>query len=113
MIGAEELRLMKPTAFLLNTARGKLVDEAALADALENGQIAGAALDVFEKEPEITQRLKKLDNVVLTPHIGSNTLRTRNRMAEQCAEAINNALKGRKPDNLLNPQVWVNPDTDL
>ena len=113
MIGAEELRLMKPTAFLLNTARGKLVDEAALADALENGQIAGAALDVFEKEPEITERLKKLDNVVLTPHIGSNTLRTRNRMAEQCADVIRGALAGRKPANLLNPEVWVDPVADL
>ena len=84
-----------------------------LADALENGQISGAALDVFENEPDITERLKRMDNVVLTPHIGSYTLRTRNRMAEQCAEEIRNALAGRKPGNLLNPQVWVNPDTDL
>ena len=113
LIGAEELRLMKPTAFLLNSARGKLIDEAALADALEKGQISGAALDVFENEPDITERLKRMDNVVLTPHIGSNTLRTRNRMAEQCAEEIRNALAGRKPDNLINPQVWVNPDTDI
>lgn len=106
MIGAEELALMRPTAFLINTSRGKLVQEAALADALEQGRLAGAALDVFENEPEVSPRLKKLENVILTPHIGSNTLRTRNRMAEQCSERVLDALAGRKPDNLLNPETW-------
>ena len=113
MIGVNELARMRSTAFLINTSRGKLVDEAALIDALEQGRLAGAALDVFEKEPEITERLKKMDNVVLTPHIGSNTLRTRNRMAEQCADVIRGALAGRKPANLLNPEVWVDPVADL
>ena len=97
---------MRPTAFLINTSRGKMVQEAALADALEQGRLAGAALDVFENEPEVSPRLKKLENVILTPHIGSNTLRTRNRMAEQCSERVLDALAGRKPDNLLNPETW-------
>lgn len=106
MIGRNELALMRPTAFLINTSRGKQVDEAALADALEAGRLAGAGLDVFEAEPEVSERLKRLDNVVLTPHIGSNTLRTRNKMAERCCERILDALAGRKPENLLNPEVW-------
>ena len=106
MIGREQLALMRPTAFLINTARGKQVDEAALADALAAGKLAGAGLDVFEAEPEVSERLKKLDNVVLTPHIGSNTLRTRNQMAEMCCERILDALAGRKPANLLNAEVW-------
>ena len=106
MIGRNELALMRPMAFLINTSRGKQVDEAALADALEAGRLAGAGLDVFEAEPEVSERLKKLENVVLTPHIGSNTLRTRNKMAERCCERILDALAGRKPENLLNPEVW-------
>jgi len=106
MIGTKELALMRPTAFLINTSRGKQVDESALAEALESGKLAGAGLDVFEAEPEVSERLKKLENVVLTPHIGSNTLRTRNMMAERCCENILDALAGRKPPNLLNPEVW-------
>ena len=106
MIGAAELALMKPTAFLINTSRGRLVDQAALIDALEQGRLAGAALDVFATEPEVDERLRRLSNVVLTPHIGSNTLRTRNLMAEQCSESILEALAGRQPKNLLNPEVW-------
>lgn len=106
MIGAAELSLMKPTAFLLNTARGKLIDEQALIHALEQGLLAGAALDVFATEPEVDARLKKMPNVVLTPHIGSNTLGTRNLMAEQCVQRIQDALAGSEPQNLLNPEVW-------
>ncbi|MDD3213550.1 MAG: NAD(P)-dependent oxidoreductase [Eubacteriales bacterium] len=106
MIDAEALKLMKPTAFLLNTARGKLVDERALAEALEKGELAGAALDVFEDEPEVSAKLKALPNVLMTPHIGSNTLYTRNQMADACRERIEDALAGRKPANLLNPEVW-------
>ncbi|MDD3920634.1 MAG: D-glycerate dehydrogenase [Eubacteriales bacterium] len=106
MIGARELALMRPTSFLLNTARGKLVKEEALCDALEQGRLAGAALDVFEEEPKVNKRLKALPNVVLTPHIGSNTLHTRNQMAEQCVQSIQRALAGLRPGNLLNPQVW-------
>ncbi len=106
MIGQAELALMKPTAFLLNTARGRLVDEPALIRALESGALAGAALDVYAREPEVDARLKALPNVVLTPHIGSNTLRTRNQMAEQCAQAVLTALAGHRPANLLNPEAW-------
>ena len=106
MIGQNELALMKPTAFVVNTSRGKLIDEAALTQALEQGRLAGAALDVFETEPEVSGRLRGLPNVVLTPHIGSNTLRTRNRMAEQCVDRMLDALTGRTPQNLLNPAVW-------
>jgi glyoxylate reductase len=106
LIGAAELALMRPTAVLVNTSRGKLIDEVALIDALEAGRLAGAALDVFATEPEVNPRLKTLPNVVLTPHIGSNTLRTRNQMAEQCCDSILEALAGREPLNLLNPAVW-------
>ncbi|MCE5342960.1 MAG: D-glycerate dehydrogenase [Eubacteriales bacterium] len=106
MIGEEELKLMKPTAFFINTARGRLTDEQALADALEQGRLMGAALDVFATEPEVSARFKALPNVVLTPHIGSNTLHTRNRMGEQCSDRILTALAGRKPENLLNPAIW-------
>ncbi|MDD3214838.1 MAG: NAD(P)-dependent oxidoreductase, partial [Eubacteriales bacterium] len=86
--------------------RGKLVDERALAEALEKGELAGAALDVFEDEPEVSAKLKALPNVLMTPHIGSNTLYTRNQMADACRERIEDALAGRKPANLLNPEVW-------
>ena len=106
MIGTAQLALMKPTAFLINTSRGKLIDEPGLIDALEAGRLAGAALDVFATEPEVDPRLKALPNVVLTPHIGSNTLRTRNQMAEQCTDSIVEALAGRQPSHLLNPEVW-------
>lgn len=106
IIGRKELETMKPTVFLLNTGRGRLVDEGALIEALETGRIAGAALDVFETEPEVSDRLKALENVVLTPHVGSNTLYTRNGMAEQCVLRIRDALEGREPRNLLNPEIW-------
>ena len=106
MIGRNELALMKPTAFVVNTSRGKLIDETALIEALEQGRLAGAALDVFATEPDVSSRLRALPNVVLTPHIGSNTLRTRNHMAEQCVDRMLDALAGRTPQNLLNPEVW-------
>ena len=106
ILGRKQLALMRPTAFLINASRGKLIDEPALIDALESGQLAGAALDVFETEPVVAQSLKVLENVVLTPHIGSNALRTRNRMAEQCCDRILDALSGREPANLLNSAVW-------
>ena len=112
MIGRDELARMKPTAYFINASRGRLVDETALIEALEQGRLAGAALDVYETEPTIAQRLKRLDNVVLTPHIGSNTLRTRNRMAEQCSERILEALAGRRPENLLNVEAWQSQTCD-
>jgi glyoxylate reductase len=106
MIDAGALRLMKRTAYLINTGRGPLVDEAALAEALKNREIAGAALDVFEKEPDVHPELLKLDNVVLTPHIASATIDSRSKMAAMAAENLIEGLAGRKPPNLLNPEVF-------
>jgi glyoxylate reductase len=105
VIDAEALRLMKRTAYLINTGRGPLVDEAALAEALKKGEIAGAALDVFEKEPEVHPELLKLENVVLTPHTASATIDSRSRMATMAAENLIEGLAGRKPPNLLNAEV--------
>ncbi len=106
MIGQEELKAMKKSSYLVNISRGQVVDEAALAKALKEGWIAGAALDVFEKEPiDADNPLLELSNVVLTPHIGSATLEARKRLAETAAENIISLLKGVAPSNLLNPEV--------
>lgn len=105
LIGAPELALMKPTAILVNTTRGPVVDEAALADALRDGRILAAGLDVFEKEPEIHPALLGLANVVLAPHVGSGTRQTRLRMVEVAARNLLAALRGETPSNLLNPQA--------
>lgn len=102
MLGPEELTLMKETAFLINTARGPIVDEAALYNALANKTIAGAGLDVYEFEPELYQGLSELPNTVLLPHVGSATAETRAKMAEMCFEAINDVLRGQKPKHCLN-----------
>ncbi len=101
LINAEKLKLMKPTAYLVNTSRGPIIDEAALAFALADKKIKGAALDVFEFEPKITPELLFLDNVILTPHIASATEETRSKMSELAAENIVDALEGRTPPNLL------------
>ncbi|WP_210717264.1 2-hydroxyacid dehydrogenase [Amycolatopsis acididurans] len=100
LIDAEALGAMKNTAYLINTTRGPVVDEAALADALRRGEIAGAGLDVFEKEPEVEPRLLDLDNVVLTPHLGSATVETRTEMALLAARNVAAVLAGEAP---LNP----------
>ena len=106
LINEGKLKLMKRTAILVNTSRGAVVDQKALTRALQEGWIAGAGLDVFEKEPiSVDDPLLKLDNVVLTPHIGSASHDTRNKMAEYVAEGIIKVLKGEKPDNLFNPDV--------
>jgi glyoxylate reductase len=105
-IGAPELRLMKPTAYLINTARGAVVDEAALIQALREGWIAGAALDVYEHEPEVPQALKELDNVVLVPHIGSASVATRRRMALMAAQNLLAVLRGQPPPHAVNPEVY-------
>jgi len=97
LIDAERLRLMKPTAFLVNTTRGPVVDEAALAEALREGVIAGAGLDVFEREPEVHPGLLDLDNAVLVPHLGSATVETRTAMAVLAAENVLAVLGGREP----------------
>jgi gluconate 2-dehydrogenase len=88
MIGAKELALMKPTAILINTARGGLVDEDALADALERGHLGGAALDVFENEPSVNPRLLAQQRMVMTPHTASSSLKTRLAMANLAADNL-------------------------
>jgi len=104
LIGAKELRMMKPGAILINTARGPIVDEAALAKALRSGHLASAGLDVFEREPEIHPELLKLENVVLLPHIGSATDAARRKMLETALRNCVAALKGEVPPNALNAQ---------
>lgn len=101
LINAEKLKLMKSTAYLVNTSRGPIIDEAALADALKNNVIRGAALDVFEFEPKITPELLTLDNIILTPHIASATEETRSKMSLLAATNIIEALEGRVPPNIL------------
>ena len=104
LFDAAKFRRMKPTAFLINTARGPVVEEAALVAALEEGKIAGAALDVYEKEPLIHPGLKRA-NVVLAPHLASASLETRTKMACMAAENVVALFKGQRPPNLLNPEV--------
>jgi len=101
LINAEKLALMKPSAYLINTARGPIVDEMALIESLKGKKIAGAALDVFEKEPELMPGLTDLNNVVLTPHIASATEGTRNKMSEMAAKNIIAVLDGETPPNLV------------
>jgi len=104
-IGARELKLMKKTAYLINTARGPIVDEAALIRALTTKQIAGAGLDVFEYEPKVGKDLRRLTNVVLTPHLGSAVGDIREQMAHLVADNILAFLAGKNPPNCANPQV--------
>jgi glyoxylate reductase len=106
LIGAAELRRMKPTAVLVNTARGPIVDEAALAGALRAGEIAAAGLDVFEREPEVHPDLLGLDNVTIVPHLGTATVETRVAMGMAAADNLLAALEGRRPPHLLNPDAW-------
>lgn len=107
-IGGDELKLMKKTAILVNAARGPLVDEKALVEALRRGAIAGAGLDVFEQEPEIEPELLEFSNVVLTPHIGTSTMDARIKQGEVCAQNIFAVLDGKIPPNCLNPAAKVN-----
>jgi glyoxylate reductase len=107
LIGADELRRMKRGAVLVNTTRGRVVDEAALVAALERGDIAGAALDVYEHEPDVHPGLLRLENVVLTPHIASATAEAREAMGLLCVEALRSVLlEERLPPNALNPEAW-------
>jgi glyoxylate reductase len=106
MFSTRQFKAMKHTAILVNTARGPVVDEAALVDAIKDSQIRGAALDVFEEEPHVHPELIKLkENVVLTHHIGSASIETRLRMAKMAARNMLEGLKGRRPPNLVNEEV--------
>ncbi|MBL0142969.1 MAG: D-glycerate dehydrogenase [Betaproteobacteria bacterium] len=105
LIGAAEIAKMKPTAILVNTARGGVVDDAALVEALEAGRIAGAGIDVFEGEPNVNPGYFALHNAVLTPHVGSATRATRLRMCETAAANLTAALEGRTPPNLVNKEL--------
>jgi glyoxylate reductase len=109
LIGPTELGMMKPSAVLVNTSRGPVVDERALAEALKRGTIAAAALDVYEEEPRVRGELLGLENVVLLPHLGSATRRTREAMALMAARNLVEALEGRRPPNMVNPEVWKSP----
>jgi len=102
LISKESLDKMKPTAFLVNTSRGPVVDEAALADALERKKIAGAALDVFENEPKVHPALVSRKDVILTPHIASASVDTRTRMAVMAANNLVALFEGKRPPNALN-----------
>lgn len=106
LISEKELDMMKPTAYLINTSRGKLIDEIQLIRALKEKKIAGAALDVFYNEPEINPELIELDNVVIIPHLGSASLETRTKMAIIAAENLVDALKGKRPKNIVNPEIY-------
>jgi len=107
LVNAERLRMMKSTAILVNTARGGCVDESALIEALTAGRIFAAALDVYANEPAIDPRLLACPRLVLAPHIGSATTQTRTAMAQLCADAVIAVLSGRRPTNVVNPEVWA------
>ncbi|MNV17806.1 Glyoxylate/hydroxypyruvate reductase B [compost metagenome] len=107
LIGAEEFALMRPESIFINISRGKVIDEAALIEALRTGQIRAAGLDVFEREPlNLDSPLLQLDNVVATPHIGSATHETREAMAKCAVDNLLAALAGERPANLVNGQAW-------
>lgn len=105
LIGERELQMMKPTAYLINTARGPIVDEKALVRALQAGRIAGAGLDVFEYEPAVEPELLQMENVVLLPHIASASFTTRTRMATMACDNIVAHHYAQYPPNILNPEV--------
>jgi glyoxylate reductase len=110
IIGKRELDMMKPTAILINTSRGPVVDEKALASALREGKIAGAGLDVYENEPRLSPGLAELENVVLLPHIGSATQDTRNQMAILAAKNAIAMVRGKTPPSIVNPEVLECPE---
>jgi len=105
LINADKLKLMKPTAYLINTSRGPIVDEAALVEALKVSTIKGAALDVFENEPNLAPGLAELSNAVLTPHTASATIEARSAMAVLAAQAVLDVLAGKPPVNLVNKEL--------
>ncbi|TKJ43408.1 D-glycerate dehydrogenase [candidate division TA06 bacterium B3_TA06] len=106
LIDAHQLFRMKPTAVLINTSRGPIVDEKALVAALRAGKLAAAGLDVYEREPDISAEFFEMENVVLAPHIGSATHQARGAMAELCAYAVLKVFEGEIPPNIVNREVW-------
>jgi glyoxylate reductase len=108
MIGDKEFAKMKPTAFIINTARGPIIDEKSLMRALKKKKIAGAGLDVFEHEPKLPPALRAMKNVVLTPHLGSAVMEVREQMANIVVDNIKALLDGQVPPNCVNPQVLAN-----
>ncbi|KJS81674.1 MAG: hypothetical protein JM58_16515 [Peptococcaceae bacterium BICA1-8] len=104
LINEKRLKAMKPSAYLINTARGPVVEEKALLEALKAGEIKGAALDVFEFEPKVAEGLLSLDNIVITPHIGSSTLETRTDMTRECAKHLIDHFNGKMPTHVVNPE---------
>jgi lactate dehydrogenase-like 2-hydroxyacid dehydrogenase len=106
LIGARELALMKPTAVIVNAARGGIIDDAVLAQALKERRIAAAGLDVFEGEPKFNPGFLEVDNVALIPHIGSATRATRMKMNLLAVKNLTSVLSGKRPPNLLNPEAW-------
>ena len=108
LLGANEFKMMKKTAILINAARGPIVDEKALVAALREGQFAGAGLDVFEQEPDLMDGLSELPNVVLAPHVGTSTTETRIEMAVVCAKNMIAAMSNQIPPNCLNPEAKSN-----
>lgn len=106
MINKDAFAKMKKGAFLVNTARGPVVDERDLVDAIRSGQLAGAGLDVFDNEPNISPELINSPNVITTPHIASATWEARNKMGEQAVSSVLAVLADKKPENLVNPEVW-------
>jgi glyoxylate reductase len=105
MISDKQFALMKPTAFIINTARGAIIDEKALVRALKKKRIAGAGLDVFEHEPKLPPALKTMKNVVLTPHLGSAVMEVRERMANHVVDNLQALIGGGTPPNCVNPET--------
>jgi glyoxylate reductase len=106
LFGPEQFRTMKPTAVLVNTSRGPVIDEGALVEALRAGELFAAGLDVFENEPEVHPGLLELENAVVIPHLGSATVETRDAMGFLAVDNVVAAMEGRRPPTLLNPEVW-------
>lgn len=106
MINRETLSLMKKGGYLINTARGPIINENELVEALKSARIGGAALDVYENEPDINPELIVIPNVILTPHIASATVEAREKMTTLAVDSILKALSGQKPENLVDEKVW-------
>ncbi len=104
LVAEKEFKSMKKSAYLINASRGPVVDQKALVKALKDEMIAGAALDVFETEPQVPNELCHFDNVILTPHIGTSTIETRIKMVAQASEKIIQIIKGKAPENIINKE---------